>query len=142
MLRKMALIAMVMLAASVAAQQAGKPVVKKVPATYTSPASGEEMYQNYCAACHGKDAKGRGPAAPALKTPPPDLTVLAKKNAGRFPTDHFAAVLTGKTVVVAHGSQEMPVWGNIFWKISQGHQTEVQQRVSNLTSYIQSLQQK
>ena len=51
--------------------------VKKVPIQRTSAASGEEMFDAYCAACHGKDGKGNGPAAAELKMPPPDLTTLA-----------------------------------------------------------------
>jgi len=142
MSRKFALILIVMAAIPIVAQQAAKPTVKKVPATYTSPASGQEMYVSYCASCHGKDGKGQGPAAPAMKTVPTDLTLLARKNKGTFPSEHFAAILTGKTAVTAHGSQDMPVWGPIFWKLSQGHQAEVQQRVYSLNKYVESLQQK
>ena len=38
---------------------------------------GPELYQAYCAVCHGQDAKGNGPMSKALKTAPPDLTHLA-----------------------------------------------------------------
>ena len=122
--------------------QDAKPKINPVPATYTSPASGPEMYQNYCAACHGKNGSGDGPAAPALRAVPTDLTTLARKNGGKFPTAHFSSVLTGKATVAAHGSQEMPVWGKVFWKLSEGHQPEVQQRVSNLEQFVESLQKK
>ena len=40
---------------------AQKPVVKKVPAPQTSPASGKEMYVSYCASCHGTGARGTAP---------------------------------------------------------------------------------
>jgi len=36
----------------------------------------------------------------------------------------------------------MPVWGTVFWRMSQGHEGEVQQRVTNLSNYIKSLQVK
>jgi mono/diheme cytochrome c family protein len=62
-----------------------KPVIKKVPAALTSPTSGSEMFKEYCASCHGADARGRGPAAPALKASPADLTVLSRNNHGKFP---------------------------------------------------------
>ena len=142
MVRNAAVVLMVLLAAGAAAQQAGKPKIEKTPAKYTSPASGKEMYQEYCASCHGMDGKGAGPAAPALKTPPTDLTTLARKNGGKFPSSRFGAVLTGKAEVLAHGSAEMPVWGRIFWTMSGRHEGEVQLRVSNLDDYVQSLQQK
>ena len=56
--------------------------VKKGPPPVTSPASGAEMYNAYCAACHGATGKGDGPAATALKTPPTNLTTLAAKTTG------------------------------------------------------------
>lgn len=122
--------------------QEGKPTVKKAPAPQTSPASGPEMFAAYCAACHGKDAKGGGPAAAALKAPPADLTTLAKRNGGEFPAYKVMSILRGQASVSAHGNQEMPVWGPVFWTMSQGHPSEVQQRVANLTKYLESLQVK
>lgn len=118
------------------------PELKYDPAPHTSPTSAKEMFKAYCASCHGDSAKGNGPAAPALKTRPSDLTMLAKRNAGKFPTDRVLSVLRGQAMLAAHGSQEMPVWGPVFWRMSQGHDSEVQLRVSNLTRYLQSLQVK
>jgi mono/diheme cytochrome c family protein len=100
------------------------------------------MYVNYCAACHGKDGKGDGPAAPALKVAPADLTVLAKKNAGKYPVMKVTTALTGQANLAAHGNMEMPVWGPIFWRMSGGHEAEVQQRIANLNKYIESIQEK
>jgi len=108
----------------------------------TSPASGPEMYTSYCAVCHGIDGKGNGPAAEALKVPPPDLTALAKKNGGKYPSDHVTTVIRGDLRLAAHGTKEMPVWGDLFWGMSQGHSSEVQLRVTNLNKYIESLQAK
>lgn len=119
-----------------------KPEVKKAPAPQTSPASGKEMFEAYCAVCHGKDAKGGGPAAAALKTPPADLTTLAQRNGGKFPSMKVMSILRGQAGVAAHGNQEMPVWGPVFWTMSQGHPSEVQQRVTNLTRYLESVQAK
>ncbi len=114
--------------------------IKKVPAQYTSPASGKDMYMNQCAACHGADAKGNGPAAPAMKTPPTDLTMLAKNNHGKFPANHVYSSIVGDLNVPAHGSADMPMWGNVYRSMSKGSAAEVQQRISNLTEYIKSLQ--
>jgi mono/diheme cytochrome c family protein len=76
---------------------------------------------SYCASCHGKDAKGDGPAANALKQAPADLTMLAKQNGGKYPSNKVSSILRGQTKLVAHGDQDMPVWGPVFWKMSQGH---------------------
>lgn len=136
------LLVLLVLASLITLAVAQKPTVKQVPAPYTSAASGPEMYANYCASCHGKDAKGNGPAASALKVPPTDLTTLAKRNGGKFPEDHVAAVLSGKTMMPAHGSSEMPIWGKVFWTLSEGHKGEVQTRIANLIKYLESLQAK
>lgn len=125
-----------------AQEQSSAPVVKHVPIKSTSPVSGHEMYTAYCAVCHGVDGKGGGPAASALKVPPPDLTLLSKSNGGKFPSDKVSAVLTGAAALPAHGSKDMPVWGQLFWTMSHGESAEVQLRVRNLTKYIGSLQEK
>ena len=118
------------------------PTVKHVPISNAPSNSGKEMFKSYCAVCHGTDGKGAGPAASAMKTPPADLTTLAQKNGGKYPAAHVAAVLRGQARTVSHGSQEMPVWGPLFSSISQGHDARVQQRVTNLVKYIESLQVK
>lgn len=133
---------MLFTAALFAQDQAGQTTVKHVPAPLTSPASGSEMFKAYCASCHGTDGKGNGPAAVALKVPPTDLSSLSKTNGGKFPSAKVAATLRGEADIAAHGSKEMPVWGKVFWSMSHGHEGEVQQRVSNLTKYIESLQAK
>lgn len=121
-------------------QDQPKTEIKHVPIKATSAASGEEMYKNYCASCHGVDGKGNGPAASALKTPPPDLTALAKSNGGKYPAMKVSSVLHGEEVLAAHGSKDMPIWGNLFWTMSGGHQAEVQQRIANLNKHLESLQ--
>lgn len=119
-----------------------KPAVKHVAAPQTSAASGKQMFEAYCASCHGASGKGDGPAAGALKSAPADLTVLTKKNGGKFPADRVTSILRGQATVTAHGNRDMPVWGPVFWHMSQGHEGEVHQRVANLTRYIELLQAK
>lgn len=118
------------------------PQIHRVPAAYTDPSSGKEMFNAYCASCHGVDGKGNGPAAAALKVPPTDLTMLAAKNKGEFPAAHVATVIKGDGTVSAHGGKDMPVWGPVFLMMGNHHEAEVQQRVANLTQYIRQMQQK
>jgi len=132
----------VVLPGTVALTQEATPSVKRVPAENTSPSSGKEMFASYCASCHGKDAKGGGPAAASLKQQPADLTTLAKRNGGKFPSDKVTAVLRGQANLTVHGDQEMPVWGPVFWKMSQGREEVVHMRVANLSKYLESLQEK
>jgi mono/diheme cytochrome c family protein len=128
--------------AGVVVATAQETKVKHEAAPMTSPASGKEMFMSYCAACHGKDATGNGPAAASLKSLPADLTGLAKRNGGKYPSDKVTSILRGQTSLVPHGDQEMPVWGPVFWKMGGGHEELVQQRIANLNRYIESLQAK
>jgi len=129
-------------APSAAAPQAAKPEIKHVPAGYSDPTSGKDMYNQYCASCHGLDGKGDGPAAPALKIRATNLTTLAVKNGGTFPAAHVAAVIQGDSMTPAHGSKDMPVWGPIFMSIGGHSQAQVQLRIRNLTNYLESMQAK
>jgi mono/diheme cytochrome c family protein len=122
--------------------KSAKSQIKKVPAPYTSPSSGKDMYVAYCASCHGQDGMGNGPAAPALKTRPTDLTILAVKNGGKFPDTHIAEVIKGDTLTAAHGNKEMPVWGPVFLSLDRHDPAQKQMRIHNLAAYLESIQQK
>jgi mono/diheme cytochrome c family protein len=118
--------------------------IRKVPVQPTTVVQGAQLYRNQCAACHGMGGKGNGPAAPALKTPPPDLTVLAKNNDGKFPDLKVISVLETGTDLTAHGSKEMPIWGPIFRSMgpaAAGSQVGRLREV-NLTDYLKSIQEK
>jgi len=104
--------------------------------------SGEQMYKQYCAACHGADAKGNGPMGALLKTPPPDLTTLAQRHMGKFPYDYVSNVLEFGPGVPAHGSSDMPTWGPIFRHYDKQNERVVRQRIRNLCNYLASLQGK
>jgi mono/diheme cytochrome c family protein len=140
-LRTALLLAVCLIAAvvSIAAQQTK---VTSAPAPVTSAASGAEMFKSYCAACHGTGGKGDGPAASAHKVPPPDLTMLAKKNGGKFPDMKIHTILRNGSSAPAHGSADMPVWGPVFSAVSENKPQIVELRIANLTDYIQSLQAK
>lgn len=101
---------------------------------------GVSLYVAYCASCHGRDATGNGPAAPALKTPPPDLTTLTERHGGKFPRELVEQTILGEDVsAIAHGSREMPVWGPIFGQIEWDQDLRAV-RVRNLSNYLESLQ--
>jgi len=117
-------------------------VIKKVPLKPTSPSSGSEMFGAYCAPCHGRDGRGSGPAAPALKSVPADLTHLAAQNQGKFPDDKMFLLLTTPRDIAAHGSEEMPVWGDLLKSLQPGRNELAQLRATNLISYLKSIQAK
>ncbi|MBI3207830.1 MAG: hypothetical protein HYZ37_02890 [Candidatus Solibacter usitatus] len=118
-----------------------KPRIKQVPPSLTSPASGTDMFKAYCSPCHGMFAKGDGPAAPALKKAPADLTRLSARNNGRFPALKVYNIIEGDPSIPAHGSKEMPVWGEVFRSMSH-NEGEIKMRLNNLTKYVESIQAK
>jgi len=118
-------------------QPKGKLVI---PTPKTDPTNGKEMFTSYCAPCHGADARGNGPVAGALKTPPTDLTTLAKANHGKYPENHMVAVLRFGTEASAHGAAEMPVWGKVFAQMSKVNSQESDLRTTNLIRYLETLQ--
>lgn len=75
---------------------------------------GKAEFQSSCAGCHGPDGKGNGPISGQLKVPPADLTILAKNNNGAFPTSIVYETIYGSRIIAAHGTREMPIWGERF----------------------------
>lgn len=100
---------------------------------------GKDLFASYCASCHGMDAKGSGPASAAMKTRPPDLTMLSSRNGGKYPQAAVQQMLTGEKMKRSHGSSEMPVWGPIFHRVERdqdlGHV-----RINNVLKYLESIQ--
>ena len=139
-LRGSCFLAALLLLAAVALNAQSKEV-KTVPIQPTRATSGSEMFNSYCAPCHGKNARGNGPAATSLKNPPANLTELSLKNNGKFPAEHVTATLKSG-VSGAHGSSDMPVWGPLFSQVSGRDNALVQMRISNLIRYLESLQVK
>ena len=100
---------------------------------------GPDLFRAYCATCHGLDAKGRGPAAPSLRTRVPDLTILARNNGGQFPSTRVRSTIVGDDVRASHGSREMPIWGPIFHEI-EADVDWGNVRLENLVEYLESIQ--
>lgn len=104
---------------------------------------GASIFQNWCAACHGPDARGKGPVSKTLKREVPDLTRLSLRNDGAFPAIQVQTIIMfgADDLLPAHGSKEMPIWGPIF------HEIEFDQdlgyvRLENVTKYLESIQRK
>lgn len=133
-------VALVALIGVTAAQQPGAPTIKQGQFNAIVSVEGKANFVAYCAACHGVDGKGGGPAVPALKVPVPDITTMAKRY-GKF--DELAVVnLIGgaSRMPAAHGSVDMPIWGPLFR--SQGSDQAATLRVRNLAAHIGTLQVK
>jgi len=116
------------------AQQATAP--KRV---HVNVAAGREVFREYCAVCHGLEAKGNGPASESLRTAPADLTALKERNAGTFPADRVKDSIYSRGSIPAHGTPDMPMWGAVFHNL-KSNQGLIRARERNLTAYLESLQ--
>jgi mono/diheme cytochrome c family protein len=101
-------------------------------------AEGIDLYRNHCAACHGADGEGDGPAAPAMRAPVPNLRVLARRNGDVFPTDSVAAYVDGREVKAAHGDRQMPIWGDVF---RSPDEKKARERIDSLIEFLKTMQQ-
>jgi len=108
-------------------------------------------FRRYCASCHGVDGTGDGPVAASLRTKPADLTVLSKNNGGVFPDQDVHDYLDGTKPLLAHGSQQMPVWGyptTLAPGTLRGTfkpeftRTEIETRIKLIVGYVKSIQKK
>jgi len=114
-------------------------VIKEVPARLISSVEGKDLFNQYCAVCHGVDAKGKGPAAEALKRPPTDLTQLTARNKGKYPDIAVQISIRNPKGLLEHGVGEMPIWGPIFNESGQNkHMGDM--RVHALVEYIKTMQ--
>ena len=105
--------------------------------------NGRISYTVYCASCHGSEGRGDGPVARSLNTPPPDLTQLTAASGGAFEADSVYAYIDGRADVDAHGTRDMPVWGNI-WIEEDGEpvlREVVDRRINELVEYLRTLQE-
>ncbi len=105
---------------------------------------GRQSYITYCRSCHGQEGRGNGPVASALRTPPADLTQIAKRRGGKFPADEISAHIDGRVDLRAHGSREMPVWGEYFGEVTGGgglSDEMVRDSLLVLVHYLESIQQ-
>jgi len=117
------------------AQQAAEAIV--------SGTSGDAIFKTYCGSCHGKTAKGDGPLAAALRYQPADLTLIAKRNGGRFDADKVYRVIDGRDLVKGHGGTDMPVWGDALKRSGEGYSEKaVKARIRAIVDYLKSIQVK
>jgi mono/diheme cytochrome c family protein len=98
---------------------------------------GRKLYVQYCASCHGMDAKGNGPVAATMKVMPTDLTTIAARN-GKWNPVRVENTIAGDEFPVAHGTREMPVWGAYFRNTKDRNIAIL--NVYALTKYLEAIQ--
>ncbi len=123
----------VLLAPGLAAAQSGEVMKQAVP--------GSELFRTYCATCHGTSARGDGPLASSMTRKPADLTEIARRNGGLFPTELVYRTIDGKKPVRGHGGADMPVWGDAFARSRDGGgEDQVRKMIQSLVDFLDSIQ--
>jgi len=105
--------------------------------------SGEKLFQRFCAACHGTQAKGDGPVASSLAVQVPNLRELSLRNKGTFPAEKIVRIIDGRTLLNPHGSRSMPVWGDEFLRAEAGDpvaERETADMIKKMVEYLRSIQ--
>lgn len=105
--------------------------------------TGEELYQRFCAACHGKGGEGDGTVAAYFKMAPPDLTEITKRHGGSYPAEDLRRIIDGRYAPGPHGSRQMPVWGVAFYYAETkdpDKERAVAQLVDRLVEYLRTIQ--
>lgn len=107
--------------------------------------TGPQLYQRFCASCHGRQAYGDGPVAETIKVMVPDLTRIARRQQnGEFPEQRIREIVDGRAVLSAHGLRDMPVWGYELEAQAppdQPGRQAAQGLIDKLVGYLRSIQQ-
>lgn len=129
--------------AAILAAFLASPAAAQPQAELRQHVTGGEVFRTYCATCHGPAGRGDGPLAGAMRRKPADLTEIAKRNGGEYPSEIVYRTIDGRTPVRGHGGPDMPVWGDAFARSHDGgDEAAVKQRIDSLVEYIRTLQVK
>lgn len=118
-------------------------LVASCPAEELSGYTGAQLYQRFCASCHGTRGLGDGPVAPSINSMVPDLTQITRRHGGDFPSDQLRRIIDGRAVQPPHGTREMPVWGYEFRRAGASDAPgarSADQLVNRLVEYLRSIQ--
>lgn len=105
--------------------------------------SGAELYRVFCASCHGPGAHGNGPVAKSLRVKVPDLTRIARRHGGDFPVDTITQIIDGRELRTAHGSRDMPVWGQEFYGVASedpARRARSDELIERMVAHLRSIQ--
>ncbi len=120
-------------------------VWSSVPGTARQDAvrTGPQLYRTYCASCHGTAGRGDGPMAAYLNVPPANLTTIAARTRGVFPTEVVQQIVDGRRALKTHGDSAMPIWGDAFsLSGSADADTATAEKIRRLVAYVESIQQR
>ena len=109
------------------------------------PTTGRMLYAENCAACHGVDATGNGPAAGHLTTTPPDLTQIAARRNGVWPMLEVMGIIDGYTKSTAP-REEMPALSDfregelVVFDTGNGRTSRAPANLLAIARYLETIQ--
>ncbi len=110
---------------------------------------GKGEFVKNCAACHGAGGDGNGPILDFLKDTPADLSQISARNGGQFPFQQVYDMIADVDSNRAHGTSEMPVWGDRFnmaviqqeGEFGGGGMPSAHSRILELVFYLATIQE-
>jgi len=129
---------------AIALLAAGGLMTACAPVPHT--ASGEMLYKEFCASCHGASGRGDGPGAASIGKIPADLTRINVRNGGSFPTAYVISTIDGYTRA-EDGDLAMPEFGvmmedqpMVLVDTGDGIVTPVPRPLYALAEYLRTIQ--
>lgn len=111
--------------------------------TRTDALRGAEVYAANCTACHGTDARGKGPEAAGLDPKPANLRGISARNGGTFPRTQVMSTIDGYTrgpkaaAMPEFGAGDL---GPLVQVETNGISTPIPADLLALTNYLETLQ--
>ncbi len=78
-----------------------------------------------------------------MKIKVPDLTHIASRSGGKFPTLNVHEWIDGQKIRPGHGSREMPVWGWEFYAVTGddgARRNRADKLITRLVDFLRSVQ--
>lgn len=103
---------------------------------------GQKYFVRYCASCHGTNGTGDGPVAKSLSKPPANLRLLSDRFGSPLPAARLADLIDGRDAVRAHGTADMPVWGERLYSMGEGERGElgITEVIGKIVAYLDTIQ--
>ncbi len=104
--------------------------------------AGQKYFMRYCASCHGTNGTGDGPVAKSLSKPPANLRLLSDRFGSPLPAAKLAELIDGRDAVRAHGTADMPVWGERLYSTGEGERGElgISEVIGKIVAYLDTIQ--
>ena len=119
--------------------QQSQTTIKKTPIA----ASSQELFNSYCAVCHGNNAKGKWPSFSRTQSSPTGPNRLSQRHGGTYPTMYVERVLGSERQTSQRTEPKAaPIRKSLGFTTGGANAPQTAQRIYDLNQYIESLQAK